>query len=118
MFVAAHLTCVCAGPALATAVTLGTASHVATTADPHACCHRSGLPAPAPRHAHACQHCNHAQLVAPDPLKLDGPQTTAAVLAAPTSMPLVPATGGHAIRHASGVPAPPDVRLRSIVLLL
>jgi hypothetical protein len=122
IFLAAHLTCVCAGPAIATAMAIPSGTPT-RTADPHACCHRTGESAPTPVHAppQTCQHCTHAHLTAPDAVKLAGPIVQALpsfLAAAPAPVALADSGPCRSLVRACNGHAPPLERLRTRVLLL
>ncbi len=117
VLLAAHLTCVCAGPAHATVMTIGAS---ARTADPHACCRRDGAaPAPSERQGRVCQHCTGAQLTAPDAVRLADPIVHAIAVHPPTAMAPIAHLAGRRLTTGvlTGHP-PPLVQRRTRVLLL
>lgn len=73
---ASRLVCTCAGetgtPGL---LSSGSAAYdtPSTPRDAHACCHTGDRKSASPKHLPSCQHCNHAQLTAPDDVQLAPP---------------------------------------------
>jgi hypothetical protein len=115
LFLAAHVLCVCTGPAHA-AVSMTASAHAAA----HACCRHHDSPASGPAVPRTCLHCSSSAVAAPETAKLTAP------LASPLAQFLLPGARGPAAlpapcaaatyRHAAH--APPVASFATVVLRL